>query len=127
MPEGQFSGTRGTYIYLADNGTTKYTLTLDDTLASLAGADLTKATTGNITGVSAAPKRFKPRIVHWKGTLNSKPVTKRLVCGTTTATLYNKDVSQTLTIDGVAGSTSGRRGERMSFPTIGAAAAPTGP
>jgi len=120
MPEGQYSGTRSAYIYLADDGTTKYLVTLDDTLAGLAGTDLTKATSTNVTGVSPVPKRFRPRCVYWKGKLGTRTVTKKITCGTPTATLYNKNVTQSLTIDGTDGSTTGRRGESVTFPSLGA-------
>lgn len=118
MPEGQFSGTRSTYIYETD-ADTKYLLTLDDTLAGLANTQLVKATTANAADATPPPKRFKPRVVFWQGTLDGGLVRKALVCGKASSTLYNKATSQSLTIDGVSGSTTGRRGEKLTFPAIG--------
>lgn len=121
MPEGQYSGQRKSYIYESDAGK-KYILLLDSTLASLANTGLVEATTENAATATPAPKRFKPRVVFWQGTLNNRTVRKALVCGDVTATLYAKDTSQDVTIDGVAGSTTGRRGEKLSFVALGQAA-----
>lgn len=122
MPEGQYSGQRKSYVYESDAGK-KYLLLLDSTLASLANTGLVEATTENAAAATPAPKRFKPRVVFWQGTLNNRTVRKALVCGDVTATLYAKDTSQEITIDGVAGSTTGRRGEKLSFVSLGQAAA----
>ena len=121
MPEGQYSGQRKSYIYESDAGKT-YILLLDSTLASLANTGLVEATTANAATATPAPKRFKPRVVFWQGTLNGRVVRKALVCGDVTSTLYAKDTSQDVTIDGVAGSTTGRRGEKLSFVALGQAA-----
>lgn len=121
MPEGQYSGQRKSYIYESDAGKT-YILLLDSTLASLANTGLVEATTANAATATPAPKRFKPRVVFWQGTLNGRTVRKALVCGDVTSTLYAKDTSQDVTIDGVAGSTTGRRGEKLSFVALGQAA-----
>lgn len=113
MPEGQFSGPRAAYEYTSDNGST-YLLTLDQTLGGLMGTGLTAATSGS-TAVSA-PRRFKPRVVFWQGVLNGNQVRKEIVCDAD-GTLYT-DTSQALTVDGVAGSTTGRRGEKLTFVTL---------
>lgn len=120
MPEGQYSGQRKSYIYESDAGK-KYILLLDSTLASLANTGLVEATTENAASATPVPKRFKPRVVFWQGTLNNRTVRKALVCGDVTATLYAKDISQDVTIDGVDGSTTGRRGEKLSFAALGQA------
>lgn len=117
MPEGQFSGSRSTYEYLSDGGVS-YLIQLDDTLASLAGTGLVAAVAG--TTSPTAPKRFSPRVVFWEGTLNGNVVRKQIVCAPT-GTLYQSNVSQSLTVDGVAGVTTGRRGERLSFLKLPAA------
>lgn len=122
MPEGQFTGTRSTYLYTPDSGDDLYLITTDTTLGSLAGAGLTAATSANIENAKPAPKRFKPRVVFWQGTLNGNRVRKAIICGSTDATLYDSDSPQALTIDGVAGSTTGRRGERLTFLSVPAAA-----
>lgn len=117
MPEGQFSGSRTTYEYISDAGTT-YLLKLDTTLGGLAGTGLTVATTGT-AGVNK-PLNFKPRVVYWQGVLNGNVVRKSLVCSAS-STLYESNVPVALTIDGVAGSTTGRRGEQLSFASLAAA------
>lgn len=122
MPEGQYSGQRKSYIYESDAGK-KYLLLLDSTLAGLANTGLVEANAENAATATPAPKRFKPRVVFWQGTLNNRTVRKALVCGDVTATVYAKDTSQEITIDGVNGSTTGRRGEKLSFVSLGQAPA----
>lgn len=111
MPEGQFSGTRTAYEYTSDSGD-KYLLTLDTTLGSITGTGLTAATTATIA--NPAPKRFKPRVVFWEGTLSGRKVRKKIVCETSGG-LYAASTSQPLSIDGVAGATTGKRGEKITF------------
>lgn len=123
MPEGQYTGQRQSYIYESDAGEA-YILLLDATLAGLAGTGLVAATAANAAGASPTPKRFRPRGVYWQGTLDGRVVRKRIICGTTESTLYQSDVSQSLTIDGVAGSTTGRTGEQLTFVRLGGAATP---
>lgn len=123
MPEGQFTGARASYIYATDAGN-EYLLTLDTTLATLAGTGLVAATTANAENATPAPKRFKPRIVQWQGTLNNKIVRKRIVCGTVDAELYADTTAAGLTIDGVQGTTTGRRGEKLTYGSLSAPAAP---
>lgn len=112
MPEGQFSGVRKTYEYTSDTGAV-YLLTLDATLGDLTDNGLTPAT--QTTTGTPAPKRFEPRVVFWSGTLNGKEVKKNLICGSTSAPLYDLNISQAQTVDGVAGITTGRKGEKLSF------------
>lgn len=117
MPEGQFGGSRATYEYIAESGAV-YQLSLDETLGGITDAGLNRATTD--TTATPAPKRFKPRGVYWEGTLDSKVRRKFIVCAST-STLYQSDTSQDVTIDGVAGKTTGRRGETLSFLKLDAA------
>ena len=126
MPEGQFTGARKTYLYTPDSGDNIYLITTDETLGALAGAGLTEATTANVANAQPAPKRFKPRVVFWQGELNGNRVRKAIICGTTDAAFYDSDSPQAVTIDGVAGSTTGRRGERLTFLSVATAAAPPG-
>lgn len=116
MAEGQFLGPRGSYVYTSDSGDS-YVITTDATLGALTGCDLTAFNPASPGGATAAPKRFKPRGVYWKGTATGyEKARKFLICGTTDATLYDTTVGATLTIDGVAGVTTGRRGETLTFP-----------
>lgn len=115
MPEGQFLGSRGNYVYTSDTDE-QYIITTDATLGALTGAGLTVFDPANPGESTPSPKRFQPRGVYWQATAAGF-IGKRkfLICGTTDATLYDSSVRQTLTIDGVAGVTTGRRGERQTF------------
>lgn len=119
MPEGQFSGTRSTYVYESDNGT-DYNITLDETLGSIPGTGLPIATTAN--SGAEKPGRLIPRVVFWQGELDGRIVRKEIVCNAT-GTLYS-DTSQELVIDGVTGFLTGRRGEKFTFTRLQAAPAP---
>jgi hypothetical protein len=119
MAEGQFTGARQNYIYEND-AAEEYIITTDETLGSLAGTGLVVATTANVTGASPAPKRFTPRGVYWQGETDDRIVRKRIICGTGEAALYAADTSQALTVDGVAGFTTGRVGEKITFLKLSA-------
>ena len=112
MPEGQFTGERKAYLYENDNGT-KYVMQLDGTLGDLTGSNLEDYTGQD--GAQPKPTRFEPRGVYWQGKLGDRQVRKFIVCNASGSTLYESDTSQELTIDGVAGYTTGRRGEQLSF------------
>lgn len=115
MPEGQFTGSRASYVYTSDTGAL-YVLQLDETLGDLTGVDLDAFDPGSPGAATPKPTRFSPRGVYWQATATGfEGKRKFLVCGTTDATLYDSNVRQTLTIDGVAGTTTGRRGEKLSF------------
>lgn len=117
MPEGQFSGIRKSYIYVADNDE-NYLVTLDATLGDLAGTGLVAANTGNAAGLSDPPGRFKLRGVHWQGVIAGRIARKFIVCNNGDgATLYTGG-AVALTVDGVAGSVTGRRGEAQSYSKL---------
>lgn len=122
MPEGQYTGQRKAYLYTPDSGDNIYLISTDATLGGLTGTGLVEATTANVANAQPAPKRFKPRVVFWQGKLGTRTVRKTIACGTTDAALYDSDSPQAVTIDGVLGSTTGRRGERLSFLNLTAAA-----
>lgn len=114
MPVGQFTGTRGRYVYTSDTGA-DYILELDDTLAALS-TTLTAFDPANPGTAIAAPRRFSPRGVYWQGTAAGfENKRKFVVVGDTTDPLYDTTVRGSLTIDGAAGVTTGRRGERLTF------------
>lgn len=116
MPEGQFLGNRDSYVYTSETGAL-YVITTDETLGDLAGVGLDPYDPLNPGTAVAPPKRFQPRGVYWQGTaVGFTTKRKFLVCGAGDATLYASSVRQAVTIDGVAGITTGRRGERLSFP-----------
>lgn len=114
MPVGQFTGTRGKYVYTSDAGD-DYILELDDTLAALSST-LTAFDPANPGTATPAPRRFSPRGVYWQGTASGfEGKRKFVVCGDTSDTLYNTSLRQALSIDGAAGTTTGRRGEKLTF------------
>lgn len=122
MPEGQFLGKKGSYIYTADSGAL-YVLRRDQTLATLPGVDLPPATV-NSDNLQATPQGIKYRGVYWQSELNGRLVRKFIICGSVLSTLYEKDVSTDLTIDGVAGYTTGKKGEAVSFTRLALAPEP---
>lgn len=121
MPEGQFTGPRKAYIYTTDDGKTTVLL-LDETIASLTGTGLVPYTNQSVD----MPKtyRFTPRIVYWQS--DDRRKRKRITCGTSSAAMYAKTVSVALTIDGVAGFTTGRVGEKISYLRGETASPPSG-
>lgn len=114
MPQGQFLGSRAPYIYESDSGQ-QYLLLLDTTLATLANTGLVAATATNAAGATPRPLRFKPRGVWWQSTTAGTPGRKFLICGDVTAGLYASQTSQAVTIDGIAGVTTGRVGEQLTY------------
>lgn len=124
MAEGQFSGTKGAYIYRTDTGT-GYVIRRDQTLATVNGTDLQPATPTN-QGGGRLPQGLKPRGVHWQGVLNGRIVRKFVICGSPIAALYEAPGSVPLTIDNVEGFTTGRRGESQSFFRLAADPVPPG-
>lgn len=104
MAEGQELGTRSYYGYTNDAGTV-YSLLLDDTLAAAAGL------AANDAGVSP-PRRWKPRVVFVQSAAGNR---KELVVNAGSA-LFNTDTSASVTIDGTVFNSTGRRGEKLSFP-----------
>lgn len=114
MPTGQFTGPRDQYVYTTDTGA-KYVLTLDADLAGLSGG-LTVFDPAAPGAAVPAPRRFRPRGVYWQGTAAGYTTKRKfLVAGTPSDPIYASNTSQAITIDGVAGRTTGRRGERLSF------------
>lgn len=115
MPEGQFTGSRSKYVYTGDGGES-YILTLDDSLV-VAGSGLVPYDPAAPPANSCpAPRRFTPRGVFWQGTAAGF-VGKRkyLVAGTAGSALYASSTPAEITIDGVLGITTGRKGEKLTF------------
>ncbi len=112
MAEGQFTGPRKRYQYTTDQDDT-LNIRTDATLGDLAGAGMGAFVAGEGT---PKPTGFQPRGVYWKGTqAGYEDKRKFIICGTVDATLYASDTPQAVTIDGVAGITTGRRGEQVTF------------
>lgn len=114
MPEGQFSGSRSRYVYTNDSGD-DYILRLDDTLAALS-TTLTAFDPANPGTAVKKPDGFKPRGVYWIATATGFEGRKKfIVCGDGSDALYDTTTGATLTVDGVAGRTTGRKGESLTF------------
>ena len=111
MAEGQYTGEREVYVYTDDNDV-DYQVQIDKTLGEIAGTGLVEATSADAQNF--LPRRFKMRGVYWEGTLNGSKKRKFIVCQSD-GDLYKRNSSQTVTIDGVSGQTTGRKGEAMSF------------
>jgi hypothetical protein len=95
--------------YVADNGST-YVLRID--------ADLVISNSGLVLGTigGTPPKRFKPRIVHAQFVdTDGKIYRKQFIAGAADAALYATSTPQVVTCDGVAFTTTGRRGEVQTF------------
>lgn len=117
MPLGQFTGAKAKYQYESDSGDI-YIISRDVTLATDASIGLVAFDPATApAGAQPAPKGFKPRGVWWQSNPDATPPNARkfLICGTPLATLYESSQSQTLEIDQVAGRTTGRVGEKLSF------------
>jgi|FLYL01.1.fsa_nt_gi hypothetical protein len=115
MAEGQFLGSKSRVVYTSD-ADQSIILTLDDDLIT-AGQSLPSYDPEEPpANVSGKPNRFKPRGVYWQATEGSLAGARKfLVCGSPDAPLYRTNAGTALAIDGVAGVTTGRRGERVTF------------
>lgn len=114
MPEGQFSGSRAKFVYTADNGD-QYVLTLDETL-NVIGSGLIPYDPVTNAAATSPPKGFRPRVVFWQATgAGFEGKRKALVAGVPAEDLYSPNTPQTFNVDGVAGITTGKKGERLSF------------
>jgi len=119
MPAGQSLGPRKKVAYETDANTT-IRITTDATLADLAGSGLSAAsgTTAN------KPLNFKPRGVYVQSLaiaadpnngITAVPVLRKFIICNKAGSLYTSDTPQSVTIDGVAFTSTGRRGETQSF------------
>lgn len=100
-------GPRGRYVYTTDTGV-NYTIETDVDLAAAAGLSAVGATEPPLK-----PSNIKPRVVFVQATVGGRLLRRDLVVNAD-STLFT-DSRQTATIDGTAGTTTGRRGERVSF------------
>ena len=109
MPlNGNRLGEKTAVVYTSD-AAIAINLKIDADLV-ITNAGLTAGTTG-----TSKPSRFKPRGVHAQFIDAGKIYRKFFVCGTTAATLYATNTPTTVTCDGAAFITTGRRGEKQTF------------
>ena len=112
MPlDGQRLGKKDRYTYTADDGQ-KFALKLDITLATAGAQGLASTTTAD--GTTNKPTNFTPRGVHWQAIVDGAPVRKFLVCNADSA-LYTATTQTEVTVDGLVGRTTGRRGEKLTY------------
>jgi hypothetical protein len=104
---GNTLGPRNYYLYTSDSGAT-YSILTDADLASAGGLVLDDTN-------PPAPRRFKPRGVYAEGTVDGVLRRKFIIIGDAANAAYAADASSDLTIDTATFSTTGRRGEQLSF------------
>lgn len=103
MP-GNRIGPRGRYDYESDDGTT-YVIRTDADLATAGGL------VANTTGGTPKPTGFQPRGVYAQASDGAR---RFIVCNLD-STIYDTSSSTTVTIDGESFTTTGRRGEKLTF------------
>jgi len=121
MPlSGNRLGPRQRYIYETDDLTIAYIITTDQDLAVAgtgtgAGAPDVYDPENPPAGVTVcpAPRRFTPRQVFIQDAASG--ARKNLICFSSTADLYAASQPQTVTIDTLDFTTTGRKGEKLSF------------
>lgn len=107
MP-GNALGPRGYFRYVSDTGKA-YNILTDVDLGTAGGLTLAS------TGADTLPRKFECRGVYAEGTVAGRVVRRFVPCAADSAA-YNSDVSTAITIDGSNFLTTGRRGEKASFP-----------
>ena len=114
MADSQFLGPKEDFVYVTDTGTI-IKMKRDPDLCPL-GTGLAAFDPANPGGAVSKPLGFSPRGVYWQSTAAGfEGRRKFLICGTAAAALYQSDAPQAQEIGGVAGVTTGRRGEQQRF------------
>lgn len=114
MADSQFLGEKGDFIYVDDTGQ-EIKIKRDLDLAVL-NTGLTAFDPAVNTTAIGKPLGFKPRGVWWESTEPGfEGRRKFLICGAPNAALYASSVPVAQTIAGVAGVTTGRRGESLRY------------
>lgn len=105
---GNILGGRSYYAYTSDSGDL-YSTVMDDSLAEAVGA--VKSTLN-----PALPRRFKPRGVYCEVKTAVGVKRKFIIVPTPDGAEYATNTTTQVEIDGLTYQTTGRRGEKMSFP-----------
>lgn len=114
MPDGQFLGTRGKYVY-TDDGGKDLILTVDNSLAAIS-TTLSAFDPANPGTAVPAPRRFKPRGLWWQGTAAGYTTRRKfIIIGDISEGKYGVNVPAAFQIDGIDGKFTGRRGEKMTY------------
>ncbi len=117
---GNRLGNRARVIYEGEEAGKVYILQIDASFV-IAGAGTGAAAptvfnpSSPPTGIDycPSPKRFKPRVVFAQSA--SGDATKTIVCCSAESDLYATTLPKNVTIDGETFTTTGRRGEKLSF------------
>lgn len=105
---GNRLGPRGRFQYTSDTGDI-YNITTDVDLAAAGGLSVAVAGAGQ-----APPRRFKPRGVYAQNSVGGVLARRFVICDADAA-FYSTTSPSNITIDGEVFSTTGRRGETLSF------------
>lgn len=121
MPEGQFLGSKGVYVYTDDSGV-GYLIRMDKTLAAIPELGMVQAVDGDLTKPTL-PKGFSTRKVLWEGLCEGIKRRKTLTANNT-STAYLAAGSTQFDISGsTQGATTGRVGEKKSYLRLDTATA----
>lgn len=121
MPlDGNRLGPRERYVYATDDASVAYIITTDADLA-IAGTGVGAAApdvydpANPPTGVTIcpAPRRFTPRCVFIQDPTSG--ARKNLICFSADSDLYSTSVPASVTIDALAFTSTGRKGEKLTF------------
>lgn len=113
---GNTLGRRGSYRYL-DDTETEYAIVTDTDIA--AAGEFPVAT----AGLPSLPRRSRMRYV-LATAVDDPLVRKRIWCASPASNLYDAPGSTTFTLDGRQFVTTGRVGERFSYPPVAPATPP---
>lgn len=115
MAFGQFLGSKSKVVYTTDSGKSIVLRVDDDLVLGNSGLPTFDPANPPANATGKFP-RFKPRGVYWEATAaNYEGKRKFLICGTATAGLYTPDAPTAVTVDGVAGVVTGKRGESYTL------------
>ena len=118
--DGNRLGPKSKYIYNTDVTNVAYILTRDEDLAvagvgsgTTAPVEFDPANPPSGVTLTPPPKRFEPRGVYVEDPLSG--ARKFLVCFSADASLYAATSATSITIDSLAFTSTGRKGESLTF------------